>query len=259
MELDVASVKLKLKLRSDVLIGVVVLWCASGLIALDMSQLFPSAISPFLLKISSEITWSTIGTLMAAPFAAHLTGMSVHKTYQLWQPFHGGISFVIAQMTGWTLVTGGIFFVGLEIFHELTGTRKPGILIGVALLSVAGNCFLLASLHLYKNSSESPAGNIRKWKVLGVLLTLFPLLSIVLLASFTTGKATRRSSDRDRLRRLSIDVRGTFNSTRPDVSQNNSYVGNLVGALFQRLPVSAPKDNLMNQVCIGRVCLLLEH
>ena len=99
-------------LRFDFLIGLVVVWCASGLVALDMSQLYPTSVSPMLHQYFSPILGATVAFLLAAPLAAHFTGKFVHKTYRLWQPFRGGRRFILAQSIGWVLITSGIFLLG---------------------------------------------------------------------------------------------------------------------------------------------------
>ena len=197
-------------LRLDMLIGVVVVWCASGLVALDMSQLYPSAISPTLLQVthlpshgivaslcalphhlcvpplqlSTPIMWSTIAFLTAAPFMAHITGMLLHKTYRLWQPFRGGRLFVLTQTVGWVLIAAGIVLVGLECTKALS---PPGLLIGVACLSLTGNAALLASLHLYTDGPEGQGCILPKGWRLALLVPLGLLLSFLVL--FFSGAA----------------------------------------------------------------------
>ena len=68
--------------RLHVLIGVLVVWCASGLVAFDMSRLFPSAMTPVLAKLTVPIMLSG-GLLMIAPFAAHATGLISYKNFRV--------------------------------------------------------------------------------------------------------------------------------------------------------------------------------
>jgi len=182
-------------LRTELMIGMVVLWCVSGLVAVDMSILVPTAFSPVISKLASPIVASVAAVLVVAPFATHATGIASFKTYRFWQFFHGGSRFICAQTTGWSLYGAALILIGFWIVDQLTAVQSsrsficpPGFLITIAVFSLAGNAALLCSLHLYKEKGTKGEQTETARTVKGMLLErssavlVLMVLVVVLLA-----------------------------------------------------------------------------
>ena len=151
------------------------IWCASGLIAIDMAYLWPSFLTPLLTHeaFRQPVTASTLAFLISAAPIGHLIGRFTINKYRLWQPLRGGTRFVLMQTAGWSLYGAGFLLVGLDLTHKLFYSRvlcitcTPGLLTGIALLALVGNALLLSSLYRF-DSRPAALNEARTQKTLAL-------------------------------------------------------------------------------------------
>ena len=144
-------------------LGMLMAWCTAGLVALSLSEILPSILSPVFVTLREPILWSTLMGIVGAGPIAHFAGALLLRSYRLWQPLRGGVSFICVQTIGWCLFALGLLVLGVDVlgrlcsasskycaFYDVCVTCHPVLLLSLALLTVLGNSLLLFSLHLYK-------------------------------------------------------------------------------------------------------------
>ena len=140
-----------------ILLGIKLAWCTAGVVAMGMSELVPSVLSPLLNAIRGYVLWATLAGMLAAGPIAHIAGSFLLCSYRLYQPLRGGLNFILAQTVGWVLVASGILLVLIDVLSvaapESIGrvclTCQPVMLLVIAVVTFTGNTLLLSSLHLF--------------------------------------------------------------------------------------------------------------
>ena len=177
---------------ASVTLTAVSLWCASGLVAMDLASLIPTSLSPWLLSLKPSVATPCIAVLLTTAPASHvmpaadehltriftsslvhayhrvqITGICTKIDYKLWQPFRGNLRFVLCQAAGWSLYALGCLLVLVDTISKLSihGASLPGLSSVVAAIVVAGNAALVASLYLWPDRSWKAAeGRGAPWK-----------------------------------------------------------------------------------------------
>jgi hypothetical protein len=197
---------------TSVMIGIMCMWCAAGLVAVDMARLMPSIISPPLLAYQAPIKASTLfGLLLAGPVTL-LAGKKMVAGFRIWQPFKGGRNFVVTQFLGWTLYTVAMILASLDAaasacdtlgLHSTCGKAylclgcSNGFLIALAIMALFADALLLGSLHIFDATRVceqalvrcKPSGGPKTKK--GVVASVIES-GLLLLAANATGTATDR-------------------------------------------------------------------
>jgi len=108
---------------------------------------------------------------------------------------------VYAQTAGWSLYAGGLILVVVWLVDKFVARDScpPGILIGIAVLSLAGNGTLLGSLHLFNDYSGHDKGERAPLTVTRLLLgastgILGPALFLAILVAFNADAGALASS-----------------------------------------------------------------
>ena len=141
-----------------ILLGIKLVWCAAGCIAMGMSELVPSVLSPFLNAIRGYVLWATLAGMLAAGPIAHIAGSFLLRSYRLYQPLRGGFKFILAQTIGWVLCASGMLLFLIDVLSraapESIGrvcvTCQPVLLLLLTAVTLTGNSLLLSSLHLFE-------------------------------------------------------------------------------------------------------------
>lgn len=144
-------------------------WCTAGLVALDMSQIFPTSLSPLLaaIKIPVHLT-TTLALLCAAPIT-HCVGKLLVPRYQLYEPLRGGKKFIQLQAGGWCCYAAGLMYVAADVVQFVFPSAPsvclhcaPGFLIALAIMMCVGNSLLIASL--YNHEIDIPQEQMQRIK-----------------------------------------------------------------------------------------------
>lgn len=101
-------------------------------------------------------------SLFLAIPATHWIGHLVHQDYKLFQPFRGGVRFVVLQAISWTFygITAVIVMGGVAFAEHTNG----GMLASAGVIGILSQVFMVSSLLTYSNSSQSSRRARRIWR-----------------------------------------------------------------------------------------------
>jgi hypothetical protein len=97
--------------------------------------------------------------LCGAIFTHAVCGPKADKRYKLFQPFQGGLYFVLCQAIGWTFFANTLIYASLCIAWGPSDVVIDGLLSAVGTLLFAAQIVLLTSLDQFDGSSAHPILN----------------------------------------------------------------------------------------------------
>ena len=108
-------------------------------------------------------TLGTVLLLFAVP-ALHATGLSRHVGYRMWQPFRGGLRFVVLQAFTWAFYTLAVLAVlGAVLWEE---DRAAGLLSSGGVLGILSQVLMASSLQTFvAPQDDEPLGLNERVKV----------------------------------------------------------------------------------------------
>jgi hypothetical protein len=124
----------------------------------------------------SLATLGVICFVLSIP-SAHLAGRYIYETYRMWQPFKGGIRFVVLQGLSWSLYafTTAMIFFGLYFAESSSVT---GVLAMGGVVGVIAQCFMVSSLfafneqHQQQKQTQQRPGSVSNIQFIRLLLYL---------------------------------------------------------------------------------------
>ncbi|GBG31058.1 Diacylglycerol O-acyltransferase 2 [Hondaea fermentalgiana] len=100
------------------------------------------------------------GVFLAIP-ATHWIGHFLHDDYKIWQPFRGGVRFVVLQAISWTFygITAVIVMAAVA-FAE----HNNGMLASAGVVGLLSQVFMVSSLLTYSDPSQTARKARRIWR-----------------------------------------------------------------------------------------------